>query len=81
MLILFWQELYFIPYKYSNGIKLLAKGKLVSKYYSIRKEFKALNIITGNKNQLELDSEDDLRGWSYAVSLFVFCNLIMKKLF
>ncbi|XP_039312201.1 uncharacterized protein LOC113003418 isoform X2 [Solenopsis invicta] len=52
-------ELYFIPYKYSNGMKFVAKGKLITKYYSIRKDFKALGIITRNKDQLDSDSLDD----------------------
>lgn len=72
MMILFWQEFYFIPYKYSNGRKFLAKGKLITKYYSIRKEFKALGIITKNKDQLDSDSQDDLEGWLCGVSLYAF---------
>ncbi|XP_077262855.1 uncharacterized protein LOC143897811 [Temnothorax americanus] len=52
-------ELYFIPYKYSNGRKFVAKGKLITKYCSIRKDFKALGIITRNKDQLDSDSLDD----------------------
>lgn len=57
---LLWQELYLIPYKNCDGKKFVAKGKLVTKYYSIRKEFKALGIITQNKD--ESGSEDDLEG-------------------
>ncbi|XP_067210770.1 uncharacterized protein [Linepithema humile] len=52
-------ELYYIPYKYINGNKLLVKGKLITKYYSIRKEFKALGIIA-SKNKDQSDSQDDL---------------------
>ncbi|XP_067212132.1 uncharacterized protein [Linepithema humile] len=59
MLNLFLQELYYIPYKYINGNKLLVKGKLITKYYSIRKEFKALGIIA-SKSKDQSDSQDDL---------------------
>lgn len=69
-MIVFWQEFYFIPYKNYDGSKFLAKGKLITKYYSIRKEFKALGVITGNKDQL--DSEDDLEGWLCCLYLH-FC--------
>ncbi|XP_067209346.1 uncharacterized protein [Linepithema humile] len=48
-------ELYYIPYKYINGNKLLVKGKLITKYYSIRKEFKALGIIA-SKSKDQSDS-------------------------
>ncbi|KYN30158.1 hypothetical protein ALC57_00384, partial [Trachymyrmex cornetzi] len=50
-------EIYFIPYKNCDGRKLLAKGKLISKYYSIRKEFKALGVI-----QTKIQSESDDSG-------------------
>lgn len=74
MLNLFLQELYYIPYKYINGNKLLVKGKLITKYYSIRKEFKALGIIA-SKSKDQSDSQDDLvAGLLFIYICSFFCN-------
>ncbi|KAJ1526414.1 hypothetical protein ONE63_009548 [Megalurothrips usitatus] len=49
---------YFIPYRNSEGSqKCQAKGKLVSKYYTLRKEMTAAGIIS--KKRESVDSDDD----------------------
>ncbi|KAJ1519817.1 hypothetical protein ONE63_005069 [Megalurothrips usitatus] len=49
---------YFIPYRNSEGSqKCQAKGKLVSKYYTLRKEMTAAGIIS--KKRDDVDSDDD----------------------
>lgn len=51
-----FQETYYIPYCVMNdGSRVLAKGKLISKYYALRKDLKALKVVDDNNS----DSSDD----------------------
>ena len=38
----------------------LAKGKLISKYYSLRKELKAIGVLSCEKSEADSDAENDL---------------------
>ncbi|KAJ1528938.1 hypothetical protein ONE63_007307 [Megalurothrips usitatus] len=51
---------YFIPYRNSEGSqKCQAKGKLVSKYYTLRKEMTAAGIISKKRESVDSDDDDD----------------------
>ena len=52
-----FQETYYIPYRKEGNHKCLAKGKLVPKYYSLRKDFRASGLISNNKDEVDSGTE------------------------